>query len=139
MSIRFLLLEEILQLHQSSIQKYGGSLGLRDEKLLLSALEMPSAGFGDQYFHTSIYEMAAAYAFHISKNHPFVGGNKRTALGAMHTFLVLNSYDLLLSQEEAYDFIVDIATGALADKKDIAAILEKHSTHITQEGSSCTP
>ena len=79
----FLTEEQILHLHQLAIEKHGGSLGLRDSGLLKSALAMPESGFGGNYFHATIFEMAAAYLFHLVKNHPFVDGNKRIGLLAM--------------------------------------------------------
>ncbi len=76
MKVSFLTLEDALALHASRIARYGGSLGLRDLGLLESALAVPSATFGGQFLHGSLSEMAAAYLFHLVKNHPFVDGNK---------------------------------------------------------------
>jgi death on curing protein len=80
MTPRFLDLVEVLEIHESRIELYGGRPGVRDLGLLQSALAQPSAGFGGEYLHGNLYEMAAAYLFHVSRNHPFVDGNKRTAL-----------------------------------------------------------
>lgn len=134
---KFLLLEEVLEMHDVLIGQFGGSLGIRDISLLQSALEMPQAGIGDIYFHDGVFEMAAAYAFHISKNHPFIDGNKRIAFAAMEVFLKINSYSIRMDVENSYNFIVDIATGGLSDKKEIAKIIEKHCISTNSvEGSS---
>ncbi|MBI3855807.1 MAG: Fic family protein, partial [Planctomycetes bacterium] len=77
MTLLFLSTESVQRIHEDQIQRYGGSLGIRDMGLLESAVAMPQAGSGGQYFHTDLYEMAAAYLFHLVKNHPFVDGNKR--------------------------------------------------------------
>jgi len=74
--LTFLSLAEALEIHQDQLSQYGGEQGIRDIGLLKSALSMPSATFGSEFLHTSIHEMAAAYIFHIVKNHPFVDGNK---------------------------------------------------------------
>jgi hypothetical protein len=66
----FLSIEDVMEIHADQIQRYGGSLGIRDVELLHSALGMPEAGFGDQYLHAGLFEMAAAYLYHIVQNHP---------------------------------------------------------------------
>ena len=71
----FLTLAEVIAINSDQCRRYGGLAGVRDEGLLLSALAMPQAGFGDEYAHSDIFEMAAAYLFHIVKNHPFIDGN----------------------------------------------------------------
>jgi len=75
---QFLKLQRVLQIHESQIESFGGSSGIRDLGLLKSALAMPQASFGGTYLHADLYEMAAAYLFHIVSNHPFLDGNKRT-------------------------------------------------------------
>lgn len=80
---RFLNLLESLEIHQSRIELYGGTDGVRDLGLLQSALAQPSAGFDGEFLHKDLFEMAAAYLFHIVRNHPFVDGNKRTALACV--------------------------------------------------------
>ncbi len=77
---KFLTLSEVLEFHDDLIASFGGSPGVRDLGLAESALSMPQAGMDDQFFHAFPFEMAAAYAYHIAQNHPFVDGNKRTAL-----------------------------------------------------------
>lgn len=92
--IRFLSPEDVLSLHEMQIERYGGSAGIRDRGLLESAIGQPQASFGGEYVHHGFYEMAAAYAFHIAENQPFVDGNKRTALTAVpNSSLALQSLD----------------------------------------------
>ena len=70
MTPEFLSLAEALEIHRDQIERYGGNTGIRDLGLLQSALAMPAAGFGERYLHTDLFEMAAAYLFHIVQNHP---------------------------------------------------------------------
>ena len=85
----FLQIADILEIHQTLIDLFGGMPGIRDEGLLESALSQPQATFFGELLHPTIHEQAAAYLYHIAKNHPFLDGNKRTAYGAMETFLRL--------------------------------------------------
>ena len=78
MEPRFLSVADVLGFHEDQLANYGGAPGVRDMGLLESAVAMPMAGFGDQYLHADLFEMAAAYLYHIVCNHPFVDGNKRT-------------------------------------------------------------
>lgn len=84
---QFLTPAEVLEIHQDQIMRYGGRGAVRDLQALLSALGVPQATFAGKYLHTDPFEMAAAYAFHLSRNHPFVDGNKRTALACALVFL----------------------------------------------------
>ena len=99
----FLTLGEILEIHQDQINRYGGASGIRDIGLLQSAIAMPSASFGGQFLHSDLFEMAAAYLFHISQNHPFVDGNKRTGAVAAIVFLALNDIELDADDDELWD------------------------------------
>jgi death-on-curing protein len=85
--IEFLTMSEVLLILEDPIRNYGGIYGVRDINLLSSAIYMPESGFGGQYFHETIPAMAAAYAFHICQNHPFIDGNKRVALAISLVFL----------------------------------------------------
>jgi death-on-curing protein len=77
-----LSLDEVLEIHEQQIERYGGSAGLRDAAGLESAVAMPQATFGGEFLHTSIPAMAAAYLFHLCQNHPFIDGNKRAGANA---------------------------------------------------------
>ena len=93
-SILFLSLSDILLIHADQIRIYGGLTGVRDLSLLSSALAMPESSFDGKYLHTDLIEMSAAYGFHICQNHPFIDGNKRTALSSALVFLDLNGTEL---------------------------------------------
>jgi len=121
----FLSLADIIAIHKDQIDRYGGAPEIRDLGLLESALAQPRSGFGDEYLHSTIYEMAAAYLFHISQNHPFVDGNKRVAAMSMYTFLDLNGIELDMAERDFERFVWEVAEGNL-DKPSIAKIIETH-------------
>lgn len=122
----FLTYDEVVAINNDQVRRYGGLAGVRDEGLLLSALAMPQAGFGSSYAHRDLYEMAAAYLFHIVKNHPFVDGNKRVGAVAARIFLLLNGVSLTLSEDDAYELVIATAEGR-ADKAAIAAAFRSNS------------
>lgn len=123
----FLDLDEVLEIHRDQIVRYGGSLGVRDMELLQSALAMPQAGSGGQYFHGDLFEMAAAYVFHIASNHAFVDGNKRVAAMAAFSFLRLNGLTLESSSLAAFEkTVLSIASGK-GTKADAAEFFRKHA------------
>jgi death on curing protein len=122
----FLTVDDVLALHVDQIRKFGGSEGLRDQGGLESALAQANATYGGKYLHAGLFEMAAAYAFHIAENHPFVDGNKRAALNAAIVFLGLNGFDVVDDEGRLYDAMMGLATGELS-KGQMAALLEQLS------------
>lgn len=123
----FLTWEQVLYIHREQIERLGGSTGIRDQGLLRSALAMPQAQFGGKFLHKDIFEMAAAYVFRLTLDHPFVDGNKRVGAMAADVFLALNGYDIPASQEKAFENrVLEIAQGKM-EKPEIAAYLRKHS------------
>ena len=123
--IRFLTLSEVLLILEDQIRNYGGIYGVRDTNLLSSAIYMPESSFGGKYLHETIPAMAAAYAFHICQNHPFMDGNKRAALASSLVFLDLNGYELDCQNETLYNQIMNTAKGEV--KKDgLIKFYEKH-------------
>ncbi|KJH70575.1 death-on-curing protein [Aliterella atlantica CENA595] len=118
-------MSDILEIHQILIDRLGGMSGIRDEGLLKSALSQPQATFFGELLHPTIHEQAAAYLYHIAKNHPFLDGNKRTAYGAMEAFLRLNGYNINLSDEQAYNMVMQVAQGEMS-KEVLASLLEQH-------------
>jgi len=122
----FLDLEDVLAIHADQIERYGGSAGLRDMSLLQSALAAPRAGIGGVYFHSDPYEMAAAYLFHLARNHPFADGNKRTAALGAFVFLDLNGIELTASNTAHEKLVRGVATGAVS-KAEAAVFFRKHS------------
>lgn len=126
MTILFLTTEAVQRIHEDQIQRYGGSLGVRDMGLLESAVAMPQAGFGGQYFHTDVFEMAAAVLFHLVKNHPCVDGNKRVSAMAAYAFLELNGKSLDAPEKEFGDTVLAVAEGKAA-KSAVAEFFRKHA------------
>src|SRR5579862_9231236 len=96
----FLTLSEVLEIHRDQIARYGGAAGIRDVGLLQSALSQPKAAFAGDFLHSDRFEMAAAYLFHIIRNHPFVDGNKRVGAVSAIVFLRLNDQDLNLTERQ---------------------------------------
>ena len=89
----FLTVAVVREVHATAIAGFGGSDGLRDEPLLESAVAAPQATFGGESVYASLEEVAAAYLFYLCRNHPFVDGNKRVALGSCLLFLRLNGLE----------------------------------------------
>lgn len=120
----FLTLAEVVEIHADQIQRYGGQDGVRDLALLESALAQPEASFAGEWLHNDIYEMAAAYAYHFCQNHPFIDGNKRTALASALVFLELNGISVLDPKGRLEKAMVQIASGKMS-KIDFAPLLKK--------------
>jgi death-on-curing protein len=126
MPIAFLSLAEVLEIHQDQIVRYGGEPGTRDLGLLQSALAMPEATFGGRFLHTDLFEMAAAYLFHLVQNHPFIDGNKRVGAVAAIVFLDLNGTEFDAPAGSLYDLVIALAQGERS-KADAAVFLKEHS------------
>lgn len=111
----WVLKKAVLAIHKRQIAEHGGSDGVRDEGLLLSALARPEnlSAYGD---NPGLASLAAAYAFGIAKNHPFIDGNKRTALVVARTFLKINGSDISASQNDKYATFLKLAKGNLDEK-----------------------
>ena len=120
---KFLIISQVLNIHQRQIQRFGGTSGVRDEGLLDSALAQPQATFGGELLHPTIHEQATAYLYHLAMNHPFIDGNKRTAFAVMLTFLSLNGYTLNLSQEQAYNLVIQVVQKEIS-KEELSAFLK---------------
>ena len=121
----FLSLAEVLEIHQDQLKRYGGAAGIRDIELLKSALGMPPATYAGQLLHPNIHEMAAAYLFHIVRNHPFNDGNKRTGAVAALVFLLLNGFDFDAPEDDLAELVLGVARGEL-DKADVAVFLKRY-------------
>lgn len=119
----FLTVEDVLLIHDEQLDAYGGIAGIRDKGLLESAVMMPQAGFGGEYLHNGLFEMAAAYGFHIAQNQPFLDGNKRTSLASALVFLDLNGFEILDENMKLYDAMIAIAEKRM-DKYDLSDLLK---------------
>jgi death-on-curing protein len=117
-------IQEVLVIHDTLIVQFGGSNGIRDYNLLVSAINRPFTGTGDTEFYPTIHEKAAALIESIVKNHPFVDGNKRTGYVMMRLFLLNNGFDIQASQDEKYTFVIRIASGSLTIKHITSWVLE---------------
>lgn len=126
--IKFLTVNQILEVHDEQIELFGGMHGVRDKGLLESAVMMPQAAFGDEYLSGDIFGMAATYAFGIIKNHAFVDGNKRTGITSAVSFLMFNGIDLKLTQEEFFDIAIAIATSKLSTEQ-LAQFFREHAEY----------
>lgn len=111
--IKWLLEETNYAIHKRQIAEHGGSDGVRDEGLLLSALARPQNLSAYSETLPDIAALAASLAFGIAKNHPFIDGNKRTALVVSRTFLLLNGFDIKATQEDKYLTFLKLAEGNL--------------------------
>src|SRR5580693_4306266 len=109
----FLLLDEVLEMHEQQIERYGGSSGLRDVGGLELAVATPQATFGGEFLHTSIPDMAAAYLFHLCQNHAFIDGNKRTAANAAITFLLMNDWEPQFNEDQLVEMVLSVASGRM--------------------------
>ena len=103
MSFDYILVEDILAIHEDQIERYGGAHGIRDPGLLEAALFRPQTG----YYETLIDEAAALWES-LSQNHPFVDGNKRTAFAATFVFLAINGLAVTASDEDSQTFILGL-------------------------------
>jgi death on curing protein len=120
----FLDVEDIVELHATQLESYGGSAGLRDRGLLESAVAQPQASFGGEFTHEGLFAMAAAYLFHIVSNHPFVDGNKRAGMLAALVFLDVNGVSIDHPSEALYELTMGVA-GSRIDKAAVAVELER--------------
>lgn len=111
--MRFLSVEDILRLHERVIAGSGGSLGILSQAALESAVTQPQQSFAGADLYGSLAEKAAALAFFLALNHPFIDGNKRVAYTAMEVFLVLNGYEVIASVDDAESTFLDLAAGNL--------------------------
>ncbi len=125
----FLTLDEVLAIQAEQIERYGGSEGLRDSDLLASALAMPAATYGGEFLHSTLFEMGATYLFHICSNHPFLDGNKRTALASCLAFLWLNDLEVVADPDEIADLVLGVADGSIG-KAQVAVYLENRARQL---------
>lgn len=124
--MRFLSLDEVIALHAEQVRRFGGAPGLRDSALLESALAMPRATFDGEPLHPTLFEAAAAYLFHLARNHPFVDGNKRAALSTALVFLWLNGFRVEADDDALTELVLGVASGTVA-KSEVAVFLQRHA------------
>lgn len=121
----FVSQSDVLNIHKRQIEIFGGLDGIRDLGVLDSALAQPEATFFGELLHPTIFTQAAAYLYHLAKNHPFLDGNKRTAFATTIAFLQINGYELNMTEDEAYNMVMQVAQGEMS-KEALASLLEQH-------------
>lgn len=129
MAIQFIPDGTVPIIHADLIKRYGGASGIRDRDLLASALAQPKMTAQKKFLHRTIFEKAAAYGFHVCRNHPFVDGNKRVAFVLMDIFLQKNGWELNAPEQDAYEAMIALASGTLT-KISLATWLKDHSTKL---------
>lgn len=122
----FLTVDDIFEIHQNQIQVYGGTDGVRDIGLLESALAQPTAAFGGAWLHSDVFEMAAAYLFHLVQNHPFIDGNKRVGLEAALLFLELNDLSIEVEDDKLIELVLSVAQGQTS-KLEVSQFFREYS------------
>ena len=127
MPIYFLTLNEVLEIHQDEIQHYGGTSGIRNQALLISALAQPHSSFSGQYLHKDLFEMGTAYLYHICQNHPFFDGNKRTALASALMFFLMNNIEIEVDSDLLAEMVIKIAKGMMK-KEAVTTWFRKYGT-----------
>ena len=105
--------KEVELLHRILIDKFGGSHGIRDKAALESAISRPFQTFDRNDLYPSVFEKAASLIESILVNHPFIDGNKRTGYTLLRLYLIQNGLDINASQDNKYEFVIDIASGTL--------------------------
>ena len=110
------------------LKEFGGADGLRDRGLLESALEMPRATFDGKLLHKNLSAIAAAYLFHICRNHPFIDGNKRVALGAALIFIEVNGGTIRASDDEFERLTLGVASSEI--NKDAVTIFFRRRVKV---------
>jgi death-on-curing protein len=120
---KFLELAVVFAVHHDQVATFGGLQGIRDPGLLESAVGQARQTYS---YTKDIYETAAQYCFSLTKNHPFLDGNKRTAADCMLTFLVLNGIEPTLTPEQLFEWTLQVAVGEL-DRSGLAEHLRRHS------------
>lgn len=131
MAVSFIPDGLILTIHADLLVRYGGRPALRDPHLLESALAQAKMTAGGKYLHRTLFQKAAAYGFHVCKNHPFVDGNRRVAFVLMEMFLQMNGWEMVASEEEAYSMMMALASGQLS-KAELASWLRGHSARLCE-------
>lgn len=128
---RYLSFAEVLELHRSVIERWGGASGIRDLGALESALAQPRQSFAGQDLYPDVTSKAAALCFSLVLNHPFVDGNKRIGHAAMETFLMVNGHELRAPVDEQERIMLDLAAGRLT-RDAFSEWVKQHTTPAKQ-------
>jgi death-on-curing protein len=123
-----LTVEMVREIHAEAIARFGGSDGVRDSALLESAVAAPQASFGGKSPYRELAEVAAAYLYYLCRNHPFIDGNKRVALGSCIVFLRVNGVEPRPDGPEWEELVLAIAAGSLGREQTTTRLRELLST-----------
>lgn len=129
--MRYLSVENIIQIHFEVIEEIGGSHGLRDLGLLESAVARPRAAFGRKDLYPNLFLKGAALVHSLLLNHPFIDGNKRTAVLALMEFFLLNGKEISATQKEVVEFALWIENKK-PEIEEIASWIKKHSQPLAR-------
>ena len=124
--MKYLYPKQVLHLYQAIVTQSGGTVGLRDEGLLESAVYRPQATFGGHDLYPDLWTKAAVLGHSLIMNHPFIDGNKRVGFEAMRLMLRLNGCDIRASVDAKYEFVMAVTAGKLTEQ-GIADWLKQHS------------
>jgi death-on-curing protein len=119
-----LTIEIVREIHDEAVKIFGGLHGIRDEALLASAVFAPQSSFGGKSPYVDLIDVAAAYLFYLGRNHPFLGGNKRTAMAAAVVFLRLNGFDPAADGDDWQRLVLDVASAKI-DREQTTRRLRK--------------
>ena len=119
-----LTIEIVREIHDEAVKIFGGLHGIRDEALLASAVFAPQSSFGGKSPYVDLIEVATAYLFYLGRNHPFLDGNKRTAMAAAVVFLRLNGFDPAADGDDWQRLVLDVASGKI-DREQTTRRLRK--------------
>jgi death-on-curing protein len=128
--MRYLTIEEVIELHRLLIEQSGGSDGLRDFGALDSAVSQPFMSFGGNELYPTLVDKAAALGFSLVMNHPFIDGNKRVGHAATETFLYLNGCEIEATVDEQEKVILALAAGQLS-RQQFTAWLQAHLIELS--------
>lgn len=126
-NFHYISIDVVLEIHRRQLAEFGGAEGIRNQAGLESAIESPKATFDGQDLYPSVFDKAAAYAYHMAESQAFVDGNKRTALDVALTFLAINGYEIFEEDMALYDAMIAIAEKRMS-KSDLANLFERLTT-----------
>ena len=124
-------IQDIYELHTQLENTFILSPGIRDKNLLASAVNTPFQTFMGNDLYPSIYDKAAQLCYGIANNHPFIDGNKRTALHSMYVYLIINGYDIIATQQDVENLIINVAAGRMHNT-ELSKWLQDNTIDIEQ-------
>ena len=130
--MKYLTLEQVLELHKRIVNLSGGSHGIRSQGGVESAIAQPQMTFGGEELYPSVVEKAVALGFSLIQNHPFIDGNKRIGHAAMEVFLLLNGYEIDATVDEQESIILGVASSSLS-RDAFAEWIASHLVEFTRK------